>query len=75
MQFYYGWKKTRDATRPKPLTRQRNTTAATHRKPKNNQPKVCLFFPPMDLQICFTSSSSRTGREGGHGRTKLRVRI
>uniref|UniRef100_A0A183V1E8 ELM2 domain-containing protein n=1 Tax=Toxocara canis TaxID=6265 RepID=A0A183V1E8_TOXCA len=40
VQFYYGWKKTRDATRPKPLTRQRNTTAATYRKPKNNQTKV-----------------------------------
>ncbi|VDK42078.1 unnamed protein product, partial [Anisakis simplex] len=40
VQFYYGWKKTRDATRPKPLTRQRNTTAATYRKPKNNQSKA-----------------------------------
>lgn len=59
MQFYYGWKKTRDATRPKPLARQRNTTTATHRKPKGNQLKVnrSILFDIFSLSILLSNLS------------------
>ncbi|MCP9261742.1 hypothetical protein DINM_005073 [Dirofilaria immitis] len=60
VQFYYGWKKTRDATRPKPLARQRNTTTATHRKPKSNQLKASR---PGSTDLADYASASETEME------------
>ncbi|VIO94110.1 Uncharacterized protein BM_BM8357 [Brugia malayi] len=60
VQFYYGWKKTRDATRPKPLARQRNTATATHRKPKGNQLKASR---PGSTDLADYASASETEME------------
>uniref|UniRef100_A0A915PH61 GATA-type domain-containing protein n=1 Tax=Setaria digitata TaxID=48799 RepID=A0A915PH61_9BILA len=60
VQFYYGWKKTRDATRPKPLARQRNAAAATHRKTKNNQLKASR---PGSTDLADYASASETEME------------
>ncbi|VBB30426.1 unnamed protein product [Acanthocheilonema viteae] len=60
VQFYYGWKKTRDATRPKPLARQRNTATATHRKPKSNQLKASR---PGSTDLADYASASETEME------------
>ncbi|MFH4981136.1 hypothetical protein AB6A40_007845 [Gnathostoma spinigerum] len=57
VQFYYGWKKTRDWTRPKALARQRNATTATYRRPKVNQQKVSR---PGSTDLADYASASET---------------
>ncbi|KHJ99558.1 GATA zinc finger [Oesophagostomum dentatum] len=59
--FYYLWKKTSDAVKPKPLSRQRNQVACIKRNSKNSQSKSSR---PASTELLDYASASESEMEG-----------
>ncbi|KAK6736253.1 hypothetical protein RB195_019121 [Necator americanus] len=59
--FYYLWKKTSDAVKPKPLSRQRNQVTSIKRNSKNSQSKTSR---PASTELLDYASASEGEMEG-----------